>query len=244
VQRVQAIQVVSPERRGSSCPVLIDTPRGRLFTKLRGAAQGPLALVAEIVVAELGERLGLKVPRRTLVEMSSETPSLDRNDELADLLRMSHGVNVGFELLAGARDLKVTELDRVSGDLAAQIVWLDGLVMNPDRTPRNPNLMVRDRDGVWLIDHGAALGFQHDWPRVDEEAPRRRYALEKHLLSAQAAQLREWDELFAQRIDREALRAAVAEVPDELLEAPDAERRRETYVAFLWKRLKAPRPFV
>jgi hypothetical protein len=48
------------------------------------------------------------------------------------------------------------------------------------------------------------------------------------------------------------LEEAIAQVPDDFLiplldRAPDAERlrpRRAAYQAFLWKRLKAPRPFV
>src|SRR5215218_9201165 len=47
-----------------------------------------------------------------------------------------------------------------SPEVAAEIVWLDALVTNVDRTPRNPNLLVW-HDRVWLIDHGAALYFHH-----------------------------------------------------------------------------------
>ena len=39
---------------------------------------------------------------------------------------------------------------------------LDGLVGNVDRTARNSNLMVWHRK-LWLIDHGAALYFHHQW---------------------------------------------------------------------------------
>src|SRR3712207_7291994 len=40
------------------------------------------------------------------------------------------------------------------------VVWLDALMLNVDRTPRNPNLLVWHRR-LWLIDHGAALYVQH-----------------------------------------------------------------------------------
>src|SRR5688500_14960100 len=64
IQRPQAPsfparRVLSRLRSGSSSPVLVETPAGRFVAKLRGAAQGPSALIAEVVVAELAERLGL-----------------------------------------------------------------------------------------------------------------------------------------------------------------------------------------
>ena len=48
-------------------------------------------------------------------------------------------------------------------DFASQVLWFDALVHNVDRTWRNPNLLVWHRD-IWLIDHGAALYFHHNWP--------------------------------------------------------------------------------
>ena len=49
----------------------------------------------------------------------------------------------------------------IDPELAAEVVWLDALVTNVDRTPRNPNLLVW-HGRPWLIDHGAALYLQHD----------------------------------------------------------------------------------
>ena len=40
------------------------------------------------------------------------------------------------------------------------MVWLDALITNVDRTPRNPNLLCWHGQ-MWLIDHGAALYRQH-----------------------------------------------------------------------------------
>jgi hypothetical protein len=45
---------------------LIDTESGVFYTKLRGAAQAPLTLVAEIVVGALADALSLSVPRSRL----------------------------------------------------------------------------------------------------------------------------------------------------------------------------------
>lgn len=248
----RAIRVVSSERRGSSRPVVIETGAGRFFTKLRGAAQGPSVLVAELIVAALAEALGLLVPSRALILLDDTLVCEDRDAELADLLRASRGRNLGFRVLEQATEFRADHLDRISPDLASKVVWLDGLVMNPDRTSRNPNLLVRGK-GLWLIDHGATLGFQHNWAAVTEQSPRRGIGRgASHVLASRATRLTEWDHPLAARLEREVIRAAVQTVPDDFLEpllgsgvTPVAlTRRREAYVAFLWKRLKPPRPFV
>jgi len=56
------------------------------------------------------------------------------------------------------------------------------------------------------------------------------------------------DASLAAMVSREALRRAVDAVPESFLTgafpAEDAARLRHAYEAFLWKRLRAPRPFV
>jgi HipA-like kinase len=128
--------------------------------------------VAEIIVARLAAVLGLKVPPMALITLGEGVDTLDRRDELADLLQASRGVNLGFRYLDGARDLRWDETGLVDEETASKIVWLDGLVLNPDRTPKNPNLLWF-RNAPWLIDHGASLRFHHDWvgltePRIRE----------------------------------------------------------------------------
>jgi hypothetical protein len=239
-------------RRSSSSPVIVETDAGTLFVKLRGAGQGTAALVAEIIVAELAAHLGFLVPKRVFVHFDAHLPSLDPHGELRQLLDLSQGLNLGFELLTGARDLRRDEADQIEPGVAAPIVWFDAFVQNVDRTPANPNLMRRGTE-LWLIDHGAALTFQHYWPLVSEESPREpgNY-VEKHLFRVSPAELRSWDEPMAAALPRAALEQAVNAVPDDFLlpllpqHAGSAEllREREAYVAFLWKRLKPPRPFV
>jgi hypothetical protein len=47
------------------------------------------------------------------------------------------------------------------------VLWLDALVMNRDRTPGNPNIVVA-QGRSWLVDHGAAPPFHYDWSSVTE----------------------------------------------------------------------------
>lgn len=248
----RARRVLSALRKSSSFPVLVETDAGKLFVKLRGAGQGTAALVAEVIVAELAAQAGFLVPKRVLVQFDARLPSEDPDGELRTLLDRSEGLNLGFELLTGARDLRRDEADQIEPGVAAPIVWFDALVQNVDRTPSNPNLMRRGSE-LWLIDHGAALTFQHYWPLVDENSPREPgTVVERHLFRVTADELRSWDEPMAAALPRSVLENAVNAVPNEFLEpllrgsANDEalRREREAYVAFLWKRLKAPRPFV
>lgn len=250
---MRAVRILSGQRRGSSRPVVAETAAGPLLVKLRGAAHGTAALAAEIIVAEIAEALGLRVPPRTLVSLDPGIPSDDPDQELReDLLDASHGLNLGFPFLDDAREIRRDEVDAASDDLAVPVLWLDALVMNPDRTPQNPNILVW-RGEPWLIDHGASLPFQYRWSAVTEDAPRRDdYPVASHLFGRRADRLAACDERLAARLPREVLERAVAAVPDDFLrpllthgaDAGKLERRRQAYVAFLWKRLKPPRPFV
>jgi hypothetical protein len=244
----RALSITSVVRRGSSWPVVVRTDGGEFLTKLRGAAQGVLPLVAEIIVGELATVLGLPVPERAIVVLDEATPSDDKNDELLDLIGRSHGKNLGFRYLPGAVDMRADERSVVPADVAATILWLDGLVMNPDRTPQNPNILLWHGQ-PWLIDHGAALSFHFDLAGLTEQTPREAtFDAGRHLFSGQAALLGQVDAENARRFSRETLEAAVSVVPDELLKAAlpriNPAMARGVYVAVLWKRLKAPRPFV
>jgi hypothetical protein len=248
---IAAIRILRRDRRGSSSPVVVDTDQGLYFVKLRGAAQGVATLVAEVVVAAVADRLGLPVPARRVVTLSSPVPTNDRNDELADLLLASAGENLGFQFLEKARPVHPSDLERVSADFASQVRWLDWLVANPDRSRDNPNILA-DGPRFWLIDHGAALPFQHDWSSVTEDSPRRTPSPLPHLFDGLATRVDVWDPILTALLPREVIMAAVDQVPDSFLTpllpaggpSDMLARRRAAYVAYLWKRLQGPRPWI
>jgi hypothetical protein len=207
-----------------------------------------LPLIAEIVVGELATALGLPVPERVLVTLDEETPSDDRNDELADLLQRSKGTNLGFRYLTGAVDLRPEQLAMVPGDLGAVVLWLDGLVMNPDRTPQNPNILLWHRQ-PWLIDHGAALSVHYDVAALTEQTARETaFDWRRHLFESRAARAAELDAACAAKLSRDVLAEATSMVPDDFIAAAFPQMSPETvrgmYTAVLWKRLKPPRLFL
>ncbi len=240
------VQRVLSTFRGSSWPVLATADGRKLVVKLRGSAEGLLPLVAEIVVGFLAEALGLHCPERYLVDLPPDVESDDPHEELRDLLSKSAGLNLGLGYLDGYRDVTVADASRLSPELAAKVVWLDAFVQNPDRTSRNPNLMIK-AGKLALIDHGAALNFHHDWSSVTEQSPRESgQVVVEHLLQVPTLRLQEADALLAPQVSREVLEQALARVPDAFFVALGANpaRERAAYVAYLHKRLRAPRPFL
>jgi hypothetical protein len=251
LRRVAAGRYVQPLREGGSLPAVVDTDDGLYVVKFRGAGQGPRALVAELLVGLIAARLELPVPELSLVDVPPPFGRSEPDPEIQDLLRRSHGTNVGLRYLDGAFNFDAsaaTEL--VTPEFAARLVWLDGLVTNPDRTHRNPNLLVWNRR-LWLIDHGAALYIHHDWAGASDERVRGPFPLiARHVLLSRSDGLEVVDEPAAERLDRETLRAIIAAVPDELLAGPEyagdlgAEAQRARYLEYLSARLRPPRAFV
>ncbi len=166
----------------------------------------------------------------------------------------SHGVNVGLRYLDGAfnyEERPARDLHIVSQELIAPLVWMDAFVFNPDRTHRNPNLLVWQRR-PWLIDHGAALYFHHNWGRMTREkavAPFR--PIKDHLFLADAQGLEEVDPGLTDRLTEARLTAILGAVPDALLEDPvsgeagsPAAETRQRYLDVFMSRLAPPRRWV
>ena len=253
-----ARRYVTPLREGGSLPAVVETPAGLYAVKFRGAGQGARALVAEVVVGRLAQTLGLPLPDLALVEVGEAFGRAEPDPEVQDVLRASHGLNVGLAFVEGAFPFDpLAAGDLVAPDTAAEVVWLDALATNIDRTARNPNLLVApgpDGPRLWLIDHGAALYFHHDWASVDEARARTPFpAIRDHVLLPFAGDLDAADARLAPLLTDGALRSAVADVPDALLlHAPPgrlapfetAGAGRAAYLDYFRARLQAPRAWV
>lgn len=251
-----AVRYVQPLREGGSLPAVVETDTGGLqVVKFRGAGQGARVLIAELLVGGLARALGLPVPELSIVRISERFGRSEPDSEIQEILRRSHGANVGMRYLDGAFNFDpLAAADIIDPQLASRIVWLDALVTNPDRTARNPNLMIWDRQ-PWLIDHGAALYAQYDWSSVDDARTRTPFPLiERHVLLRGASSIQEADAALASRLDEPTVLALVGDVPDELLESetgpvglgdfPDAAAARERYAHYLLSRLEARASFV
>lgn len=248
-----ATRYVQPLREGGSLPAVVDTHDGGMFVaKFRGAGQGVKALIAEIVVGLLAREVGLPTPEIVLLDVSEMFGRSEPDPEIQDLLRASHGINFGARYLDGAFNFDANAAaDFISPELAARIVWFDAFVSNPDRTHRNPNLMVCGRK-PYLIDHGAALYAQHDWPSVGEARTRAAFPLIKdHVLLACAGDIDAADAELSGLLSESLIRGVLEAVPDELLEMPAIKSdfatpaaARQRYADYLVMRASSPRAFV
>jgi hypothetical protein len=249
MRSVRATRYVTAFREGGSLPGLVEADDDGLYVvKFRGAGQGPRVLVAEWLVGEIARHLGLLVPDIVSVDLDRAIADSEPHEEIHDLLVASVGRNIGLDFLPGAMTFNPIVDRALEPDWAAAVVWLDGLVTNPDRSPKNPNLLVW-HGRPWLIDHGAALYIHHAW-RDPAEHARRPNAdrLADHVLLPFASSIAAADERLAPIVDRSLLEGLVAAIPadwladDPVIGGADAQRR--AYVDYLLRRLETPRPFV
>ena len=248
LRTVIATRYVTPLREGGSVPALVEADDDGLYVvKLLGAGHGRKALVAELLVGEIGRLLGLPVPDLVLVELDAALAKAEPDQEIQDLLERSAGTNVGLDFLPGSPPFAPAVGPKPEAELAADVVWLDSLTTNPDRTARNPNLLVWHRR-IHLIDHGAALYIHHTWRDPAEHARRPFEAIRDHVLLPFAGPIADADARLSGLLDRARFEALAALIPDDWLppeaglETPDDHRR--AYVDYLDARLAAPRAFV
>jgi hypothetical protein len=248
----RALRYVQPLREGGSLPAIVDTDGGLYVVKFRGAGQGPKALIAELIVGLLAQQLGLPVPDPALIEVAPAFGRAEPDPEIQEILRGSHGMNVGARYLDGAFNFDSSAAgEYVSPRLASELVWFDGYSTNPDRTHRNPNILIWQRK-PWLIDHGAAIYAHHSWSTTDAERTRTPFPLIKdHVLLAEADDIEGADHRLAARLTPQLIDQVLSAVPEALLrdpliaeEFPDANAARTRYREYLSERLAAPRLFV
>jgi hypothetical protein len=239
VRTVHATRYVTPLREGGSMPGLVEADDDGLYVlKFRGAGQGPKALLAEIVAGELARAAGLTVPEIVFMELDPQLGAAEPDPEIQDLIAASGGRNVALDFLPGALTYNPAAGDAPPPERAAEIVWLDALMTNVDRSPQNPNMLLW-HGRLWLIDHGASLYLQHAWEDPPLDARRPFPAIRNHVLLPSAGDVEAADARLGPRLDRAVVDDVLAIVPDEWF----APHSRAAYAEYLHRRLEAPRTF-
>jgi HipA-like kinase len=229
---VTATRYVTPLREGGSLPAIVEADDDGLYVlKFRGAGQGPKALAAEIVAGEIARGVGLPVPELVFVKVDAELARAEPDPEIQELIVASVGLNLGVDFLPGS--LPYNPADPPDPELAAAVVWLDALVENVDRTPRNPN-MLRWHGNLWLIDHGASLFVHHGSGDAMAVARRPFPAIRDHVLLPVAGSVAAADNRLAPLADA----AGAAEL------VPRPWSDGAPYAAHLEARLLEPREWV
>lgn len=150
------------------------------------------------------------------------------DQQVQELLKSSGGTNLGMDFLSGALGFDPLAF-AVSAEEAGRVVWFDALVNNVDRSWRNPNLLMH-RGDLWLVDHGATMIWQHNWPTAETSAARP-YDAADHVLAPFGPDVRAAAAELAPLVTADLLAEVTAQIPEVWLtdepgfDTPDALRR-------------------
>jgi hypothetical protein len=247
LRTVTATRYVTPLREGGSLPAIVEADDDGMYVlKFRGAGQGLKALIAELVAGEIARAAGLPVPEIVFIELDIDLARTERDPEIQSLIKASAGLNIGLDYLPGAVTFDPI-VERLESTLASSIVWFDAYVSNVDRTPRNTNMLMWHRR-IWLIDHGAALNFHHNWNNYLKSSRDRFSLIKEHVLLPFADSLLEVGEKIAGRLTLDVIGSIVKLIPDDWLRGDsrfdDSNQPRDAYIEYLMNRLQPPHIFL
>jgi len=239
LRTVQVTRYVTPLREGGSLPAIAGADDGFLYVlKFRGAGQGPKALIADLIGAELARLAGFKVPELVFAELDEAFGRTEPDEEIQDLLKASQGVNLALHYLSGAITFDPAVM-KISSLLASGIVWLDAYITNVDRTVRNTNMLIWNKD-LWLIDFGASLYFHHAGMEWEEASLKPFAAIKDHVLLPQATMLQEVDAEMKTIFTPEVIHQVISLIPESWLltesDSNSPEEKRAMYRQFLTNR--------
>jgi hypothetical protein len=234
LRTVNVIRYVTPLREGGSLPAIVEADDGFSYViKFRGAGQGKKALIAELIGGELARAIGLKMPEIVLMNLDHSFSQTEPDEEIQDLLKFSVGLNLGLHYLSGSitYDPVVSVVDDMEASL---VVLLDSIIMNIDRTVKNTNLLIWNKE-LWLIDHGASLYFHHNWANWENYIGRSFPQVKDHVLLDKSSKLAEAAETIAAKLTDSQIKDIVNLIPQEWLgEGED----REVYAKLLTDKVK------
>lgn len=240
LRTINVTRYITPLREGGSLPALAEGDDDfKYVLKFRGSGHGPKALIAELIGGEIARLLGLQIPELVFANLDEAFGRSEADEEIQDLLQASQGLNLALHFLSGAitYDPVVTIIDP---KLASQIVWLDAYITNVDRTAKNTNMLIWNKE-LWLIDHGASLYFQHSWDDWENQSKSPFSFIKQHVLIPQASMLDEVNLHYKTLLTKEIIQAIVDLIPDEWLVWEGVEQTaselREVYHQFLVTRL-------
>ncbi len=240
IRTVNTVQYLQPLREGGSLPAIVKADDDFFYViKFRGAGQGKKALIAELIGGELARAIGLKVPELVFMELDESFGRTEPDQEIQDLLQFSVGLNLGLHFLSGAitYDPLVSETDALS---ASKVVLLDSMIINIDRTAKNTNLLIWNRE-LWLIDHGASLYFHHNWKNWESHLSRSFPNIKDHVLLSRASELEKAAAEVKTRLNEGVIREIIDSIPEDWLmeegSALSPEEKRAAYTTFLTTKL-------
>ena len=240
LRTVNVTRYIQPLREGGSLPALAEADDDfKYVLKFKGGGHGVKTLIAELIGGEIARALKLKLPELVFANLDEAFGQTEADEEIQDLLQASKGLNLALHFLSGAItfDPVVTKVDE---RLASQIVWLDAFITNVDRTFKNTNMLMWNKE-LWLIDHGSCLYFQYSWTNWQSKAMGPFPFIKDHVLLPQATLLSDINTESKTILTEDKLRTIVNLIPTDWLVWNDTEEGpeeiREVYLQFLLARL-------
>lgn len=239
IRTVNVVQYLKPLREGGSLPALVKADDDFLYVlKFRGAGQGKMALIADLIGAELARAIGLKVPEIVFMNLDDSFSKTEPDEEIQDLLKFSVGLNLGIHFLSAA--ITYDPLIPIADSLyASKVVLLDSMLSNIDRTAKNTNLL-NWKNELWLIDHGSSLYFHHNWSNWETHLSRTFSLIKDHVLLERATHLEEAATEIQHLINHEKIKEIVSIIPEDwLIEETNSMAptdKRAAYIRFLESR--------
>ena len=154
-------------------------------------------------------------------------------------MQFSVGLKLGLLFLSGAitYDPLVSETDALS---ASKVVLLDSMIINIDRTAKNTNLLIWNRE-LWLIDHGASLYFHHNWKNWESHLTRSFPNIKDHVLLSRATELEQAVQQIQESLNEGVIQEIVDSIPEDWLVEEgrplSPSEKRAAYVTFLMAKL-------
>ncbi|MDX2172523.1 MAG: HipA family kinase [Bacteroidota bacterium] len=240
LRTVNVTRYIQPLREGGSLPALAEADDDfKYVLKFKGGGHGVKTLIAELIGGEIARTLGLKVPELVFANLDEAFGRTEGDEEIQDLLKASQGLNLALHFLSGAINYDPV-VSPINAELASKIVWLDAFITNVDRTFRNTNMLIWNKE-LWLIDHGSCLYFQYTWTNWEMKATSTFAFIKDHVLLPNATLLNEVNLEFKKLLTEDKLRKIVVLIPEDWLIWTDTDETpdeiREVYLQFLIKRL-------
>ncbi|TYB76883.1 HipA family kinase [Bizionia myxarmorum] len=216
IRHVEVVQYINPLREGGSLPAIVKADDDFLYVlKFRGAGQGKKALIAELLGGEIARAIGLNVPELVFMNLDDSFSKTEPDEEIQDLLKFSVGLNLGLHYLSSAItfDPLASKIDAMT---ASKIVILDSLISNIDRTAKNTNLLVWNKE-IWVIDNGASFYFHHNWPTWENHLTRTFPLIKDHVLLEFAENLKEASLEIKEKLTNLKTQEIIALIPEDWL---------------------------
>lgn len=155
-----ATRLLSYFRNSSSLPGLVAADDGKSYVvKWAGGGEGVSAVATDWIGLLLARSLGIPVPAVVPIAVTTDLADQAADPELLELIRRSVGLNLGVEYLPKVRRYTPEHESAFDEDTKRRLYCYDALILNVDRTGKNPNILLSN-GAPYCIDFASALEFR------------------------------------------------------------------------------------